>query len=259
MFAALFTTAACAQDALQNARSQPPLPVHVLKSWRADFGDRSLYLNRVAPPFLRQAPIQTSAPTDNTVPPAFADAPVPGKKSEVLFLSATVHNHKFTEIRWMAGGNEFRAFSNIDFNLLTGGLSFENEDTAYTLLLAVTNVSTQTVQTVSGSPHDSAPVSADSLAAIGKLSTTKAQYIVAGDGGDVAPQDKGLAAFDALHVFYNTNRQQLTDAYAKGEAARLAQESKPKVPLPKPPDTVVNFWPGNGTLMLDAKSKGVKP
>lgn len=251
----LFAVVATAQDAPDASKPvRPPIQFHVLKAWKTDLGDHSIYLNRVAPPSLRVAPKQPQQST-NFLPADAALLLRAEKKSDLLFLSATVFDHKFTEIRWMDTQRQCRAISNTDFNLLSGA-TFETADTVYSLLLAVDNRTT----------------GADGSAALGtagvddqkqtsllkQLSPTKAQYIVAQDESGATPQEKDLAMLDALHVYYDANRQTLADGYVKREAARIAQEQRPKQPQ-KPKDTIVNFWPGNGTVIIDVNSKGVKP
>lgn len=238
----------------------PPIQFHVLQSWKSDLGNRCIYLNRVAPPVLPAAPIKAQQENPQISETALAQILASEKKSEVLFLSATVYDHKVTEISGMEDGRAWRVFSNIDFNLLSGAVTFESADTDYSLLLAVNNMSRQFGQPLKADNlQDLEAVNTENIPALDKLSATQAQYIVADDVDGATPSAKKLAAFDALHVFYDANCQQLADAYAKREAARFEQESKPKVQPPKPPDTVVNFWPGNGTVVIDAASKRMKP
>ena len=259
-FVALFTIAASAQDVPQDSTPAPSLPpVTVIKSWRADFGDRSIYLNRVAPSVLRNAPAAIPDANDQTASAVITPGLAPRKKTEILFLSAAVFSHQTTEFRWTADGHEFRACSNVNFNLLAGAPTFESADTVYSLLLAVRNTPAQIGQPSQGSsPQDKAGVQAVNIPALDKLSATQAQYLVAENADGSVPADKDLAAFDALHAFCDANRQQLTEAYAQREAARIEEESKPKAQPPKPPDTVVNFWPGKNTVIIEGNNKAIK-
>ena len=257
---ALHCPNAVAQTDKEANPERSSISFQVLQRWKVDLGDHAIFLNRIAPPILPPAPLLAPMPTAEEVAAAEkAQARMPRKKSEVLFLSATVHDHKVTEIRWMDGGHAFTAYSNIDFNLLAGGVSYESANTSYSLLLAVSNTPRQPGQPPHADKLQDSALSAETISAIGKLSATQAQYLVVGDGNGAAPEAKDLAALDALHAFYDANRQQIAETSAKREAARIEAESLSKVQPPKPPDTVVNFWPGSGTLMLNAKSKEVKP
>lgn len=251
-----------AQDAVEAAKQErPAIQFHVLQGWRADLGDRSIYLNRVAPPVLQTAPVkiqQSNPQTSETIPTRVL---VAGKKSEVLFLSATVFDHHISEISWTDGARQWTAFSNVDFNLFGGSATFEIADTVYSLLLVVTNETTgANGLNQLGAPATEKPLSVrKQVPSLEKLSPTQAQYLIAGDESGTVPQAKDLAAMDALHVYFDANRQRLTEEFAKREAEKIAQEQRPKEPPPKPADTIVNFWPGNGSVIIDARRKGVRP
>ena len=55
----------------------------------------------------------------------------------MLFFSATVLDHRLTELRWFEEGGMFRAFSNIDFQYFSGMGEIETADSIYTLMLAL--------------------------------------------------------------------------------------------------------------------------
>ena len=238
---------------------RPPIHFQVLQGWKADLGDHAIFLNRVAPPVLPTTPPPAPAPTAEEIAAAkSAQTQTPRKKSEMLFLSATVYAHQYTEIGWTDGGHTFRAYSNIDFNLLTGAGAIESADTVYSLLLAVSNTSRQPGRPPQADPSQDSAVGIERIPDLGKLSATKAQYLIAEDETGITPQAKDLAALDALHLFYDANRQQLAEAYAQREAARIEEGAKPKAQPPKPPDTVVNFWPGKNTVIIEGNSKAIK-
>ncbi len=257
---ALFPFIAPAQNEPQD--STPAVvgaPVTVVKSWRADFGDRSIYLNRVVPPALQEAPAVVPDTTGPSAPTVVAPGLVPSKKTEILFLSATVYNHRITEFRWTADGLGFRAYSNVDFNLLAGVPTFESADTIYLLLLAVLNPPAQIGQpSQTGTPRDAGVVQTPSIPALDKLNANHAQYIVGENPDGSVPTDQNLAALDAMHRFYDANRQQLAEAYAARKAARIEQEAKATAPPPKPPAIVVNFWPGKNTVIVEGNNGAMK-
>lgn len=253
------TIRASSQDAQEATKPErAPFQFHVLQGWKADLGDRSIYLNRVAPPVLPAPPIKIQE-TPQVPDAALAKNLTEHKKSEVLFLAATVFDRKLTEIRWMDNAHECRTFSNIDFNLFGGVVTFETADTVYSLLLAIVNETTEGL-TDSGAPEAARPVPVQKqIPALEQFSRTQAQYLVVEDESGAAPQAKDLAALDALHLYFDANRQRLAEEFAAREAARIEQKQRPKEPPPKPKDTIVNFWPGNGTVIMDATRKGVKP
>jgi len=252
----LFAVIASAQDAPDASKAVlPSIQFQVLKGWKTDLGDHSIYLNRVAPPILKAPPVQVQQVNPQISEAAAAKIVGSQKRFEILFFSATVYDHKFSEIRWEDNQRQWKAMSNTDFNLLCGA-TFETKDAVYTLLpLGLFNKTTSADGT---NVKDAAIADPDpqQRSLMNKLSTNKAQYVVAPVVSGATPRQKDLEALDALHVYYDANRQTLADAYAKREVARIAEEQKPKQPQ-KPKDTIVNFWPGNGTVIIDGKSKGV--
>ena len=157
----------------------------------------------------------------------------------------------------MDGEHQWAAFSNIDFNLFGGSATIATADTVYSLLLAVGNQTSEVNELVEpGVAEAGKPLPVGKLIpSPDQFSPTRAQYLVVEDEAGAAPQARDLAALDALHVYFDANRQRLATEYASREAARIAQEQRPKAPPPKPKDTVVNFWPGNGTVITDARRK----
>lgn len=259
-------TAAFAQDKSEAVASErPPIHFQVLQGWKIDLGNRSIFLNRVAPPVLSPAPLApppAPAPTAGEVAKAEAEeARTPQKKSEVLFLSATVYDRSVTEVRSFGGEREYSFLTNIDFNLLAGVASFETADTAYLLILGVGNESHEEVEAFNKRAAEQGE-SKEAFKRIPPLETfskTRSEYVIAEDEPNVQPPAETLAALDALHVFYDTNRERLAEGYAKREVARVGQERWLKENPPVPKDTVVNFWPGKNTVILEGQRKGAKP
>lgn len=155
----------------------------------------------------------------------------------------------------MDAGRAWSAYSNIDFNVLAGAGAFETDDTVYSLLLSVQNVSTG-----AGGPGAGRPLPArKQLPPQDILSHTVSQYLIVGDKADSEPVQKDLAALDALHIYYDANRQRIADEYAKREAARIEQERMLREHPPKPKDTVVNYWIGTKPVVPAGTNTGGRP
>jgi hypothetical protein len=259
-FTALLSVVAHGQDTLEAAEPEPaPIQFQALKSWRVDLGDRSVFLNRVAPPVLPAAPVAALQVDARIGQTDAAEAVAVGKKSEVLFLAATVYDHRFTEIRWVGGERGWSAFSNIDFNLFVGAGSFETEDAAYSLLLGVGNATTGAAEAAGGVATLDRTLSAERnrLPPPELLSPARAQYFVVGDGPGAAAPACDLAALDALHRYFDANRQRLADAHAQREAARIEHEQRMKELPPKPRATVVHYWKMDAaSIQAVAEGKG---
>ena len=176
--------------------------------------------------------------------PQLEESAKEGKPREVLFLSATVRDRKFSEIRWADGVHRWSAFSNMDFNLLAALGSIETADTEYSLLLAISDepAGTDGLAKQGEADGEKAAVEGRQIPSLEKLSPTRAQYLVFEDKSGAPPSAKDLAALDALHLYYDANRQRLGDEHAKRQTANAERERWLKEHPPVPKDTVISYW-----------------
>ncbi len=131
------------------------------------------------------------------------------KKSQMLFLFVTVFDRGVTVLHWCAGGREFRALSNIDFNYLTTLGQIETEDTVYGLMLAIGNEPIEALDAERG-------------VLLSKLSKTRSEYTLIEDKEQDAT-DAGLP--DWIHFTFISmpiGRSSLTPA----RSGRLRASSK---------------------------------
>ncbi len=117
-------------------------------------------------------------------------------------------------MHWSAGGREYHALSNIDFNYFTTRGHVETEDTLYGLILAVYNEPSEALDPERGS-------------LISQLSKTRSEYLLI-DGKEQNVPDASLAGLDALHVYFDIHRQKLIEDYQKREADRVEQDNGSK-------------------------------
>ena len=223
---------------------RPSVIFQVLRGWRFDLGDHSVSLNRVAPPILPSEP--APAPKTAGVESAPAGKPLartPQKKTELLFLSATVFDRSITEVRTFAGDRDCRFHINIDFNLLAGLGSFETADISYLLMLGVENRTRAEAEAfnkravLEGRKAVFKPIPPPET-----FSKTRSEYLIANDEAAAQPPAETLAALDALLACYDANRGRLAEDYVKREAARIAQEQWMKEHPPAPKGTVIHYW-----------------
>ena len=120
---------------LDNAR--------ILESVEVDYGDHSVFYNRVEAPALKpEATRPVAAPAPAPTAEEIARAERLAAKREVnLWLSCTVFGGRFTEVRVPQDGEEVVIQSSIDFNLLAQGLDLETEDSYYNLFMGVGDAS----------------------------------------------------------------------------------------------------------------------
>lgn len=91
------------------------------------------------------------------------------------------------------------------------------------------------------------------------FSKTRSEYVVAEDETHPAPGAEDLNALDALHVYYDANRQRLAEEYAKREAENAARAQWLKEHPPIPKDTIINYWIGPKPAISAKISKGGQP
>lgn len=233
-------------EAVPQEAERPALNLQVLDQKKINLGNRSIIMNRVVPPVLPQPPPPPPQPTAEQVAAAKAAWDrEPHKKFEILFLSATVYDHNVTEIRWYGGKREFRVFSNIDFNYLRGAGEFETEDTVYMLLMGIGNETTESIAEFNQyAAEHGLPKRAwkQQVPAVETFSQTRAEYMLIDDKTQPALAEDELAPLDALHTYYDANKQRLIEDSIKLDAANAerAQWLKEHPPIPK--DTIINFW-----------------
>ena len=212
------------------------LKVRVIESVEVKFPDRSIIYQRVAPP--SPPPARPAAP----VPPAKALSPAEraaaetraSKKFEVLMISATVYDHRMSELRWTVGGHEYRAWNNIDFNHLAALREIETGDSVYYLMMAIGNESAEAVEAANEKRKEMPPAE--------RFSSKRSEYLLAGSEKETPPPE-ALAPMDALHTYYDANRERLAEESIQRETERTTREQWEKDHPPSPKDTVINFWP----------------
>ena len=208
----------------------------VLQSWRVKLADHSVIFNRVETP-----PVSSPTPT----PVAQPQTPDSGdqKAQRMISLSATVYDHRITDLRWSAGAKQFRVFTNIDFQYFctVGGIETANIDYELNFGLGTAtmddSLDAQTLAWLTRAKQQ-LPDPVHSLGA-------RASYLVA--TGSVADDPDGFAALDALHVYFNAHRAELIQAYRQVVAEAAAQKLYLRLHPPVVKDTVINFWRKQGS------------
>ena len=208
----------------------------MIESVEVKLPNRSIIYQRVAPPNPPLARPHAPAPEAKPLLPAEVAAVEvrEKKKFEVLMIFATVYDHRVTELRWHAGNREYRAWSNMDFNFLAGHGEIETDDSVYLLIMGLGNDSAEAVDAPNEKRKELPPA--------GTFSPTRSEYLLAGDAKEPPPPD-ALAPMDALHTYYDANRESLAEEYIRREGERIAREQWLKEHPPVPKDTVINFWP----------------
>jgi hypothetical protein len=159
------------------------------------------------------------------------------KDSQMLFLSATVYDHKRTFVRWYGNGTPmkcFAAWSNVDFNHLSGLGGFESDGIQYALLMGIGNA-----DTARSNLRISKPTPEIGEPAVPDLPSDRPAFVlVEGDEKDI----EGMAPMLGIHKLYTVEKSRFAAAYVGRERARVEREAYLKAHPPITPDTVIQFW-----------------
>jgi hypothetical protein len=187
-------------------------------------GAGSTVFRRVVPPVVPVPPAKVAAQSDVELA---EEATGPVKRAEVLLLSATVFDRKLTELKWAEGGQQFRAWSNVDFNHFTGVMQVESAEAIYSVMLAMDNRSIADAAASGELPKD--------FPAAAKFQKPVSYFVV--QGAEASPES--LAGLDALHIYFEKHREQMIAA-----ATLRAAQPQPAPIEPQPAGrTIIEFWP----------------
>lgn len=140
-------------DGVLNDGSPPPPPppkvlpeFKIISTEEIPMEKRKLIVNRVENPGFPDPTPPPPVPVDPAALEAFKNSPeyqAMQERSENtahLFLSATVVDHRATLLRWWDKGKEYQAWSNVDFNYLTGFASFSKGDRHFVTFMGVGDI-----------------------------------------------------------------------------------------------------------------------
>jgi len=236
---------------------RPYIHFEVRQTSRINLGSRTAIFNLVVPPILPPAPVP--AVPVNAQPPTAeqlqaAEARMQ-KEYVVLFFTAMVIDRSVTALSWQHEGQQYRAFSNVDFNYFCGVHEIETADSVYWLLMGAGD------QTREQAEAERTEAVAHGLAQFAvpipqraEFSVTRSEYVVA--GGTAGESNGAFKWLDALHVYFDAHRDRLIADHTTREAARIVREQWLKNHPPVPQDTVINFWPVKSTNYRNLQSGG---
>ena len=224
-----------------SATTITPVVFKTLYQSKFNLSNRSVFFNIVEPPVLPIRPAPTPPP-EPVLTPAEQQAELLREQKEwkSLCFSATVYNHRITEITWGNQG-QYRVYSNIDFCHFSHLMEVETDTTVFSVFYFLFD------QTWEAEPDIAARLPASSTFPQGTFS-----YIV--DNTCTPPLAEDLAWLNAIHSYYTANSTQLAADYQKRVIEWQSQELWKKTHPPVPQNTVMNFWPIKGSAYLPATS-----
>lgn len=231
------------------AEPAPPkeLPAFTVRSTIVrQLEDRKIIMQRVADPQLPDPPPPPSPATKEELEalrasPEWQERIANHKETKLILLSASVVNGKATFVRWYHEGEEYQAWSNVNFNHLSGFAEFESDRTRYAFIMAVGDITTGKER---------------KLEWPGKPTELGVDYpaftLVKGD------ESKGdaLAMMIALHDLYENEQDKLVAAHEGRLRAGAERDAWLRANPPQPQDTVIQFWPRKGSRYMQQNTNG---
>ena len=151
------------------------------------------------------------------------------KQQKVLFFSATVFDHKLTELQWSEEGRKYRAFSNIDFQYFSGMGEIETADTIYTLMMALDS---GTAETFAERTRE--------FPQVALLPTDRVAWLPF--EGFTPESTPVVTEWDSIHRFFDTHREEMIRGYQQREAANAERERQLRENPPARKNTVIRYW-----------------
>ena len=213
-----------------------PIEFEVLQQKVVQQGGRTVTYNIVQPPVLQARPVQPPAEvaplTELELAALQAEAEKPVK---TLIVEGTAYSNGITDFRWSDSGHAYRAFSNTDMTVFPAMTILSDQNAVYQLMFLV---STSTGEVPAEIPAPS------------QFSSEHSEYLLTSNSEAEDPDASALAGFDALHVYYDAKKVELTAQKAARVAAQAAHEQERRDHPPQPKDITINFWPESGSIFL---------
>jgi hypothetical protein len=226
------------------AEPAPPkeLPAFSVRSTTVrQLEDRKIIMQRVSDPGLPDPPPPPPPATKEELEalrasPEWQKRIADHKEGKLILLSASVVDGKATFVRWYHDGEEFQAWSNVNFNHLSGFAEFESDRKRYHFIMAVGDISTAKGRK-SEWPGKPPELGVD----------YPAFTLIKGDKS----MGDALAMMIALHDLYENEQDKLVNAHKGRLRASAEREAWLRANPPQPQDTVIQFWPRKGSRYLE--------
>jgi len=156
-----------------------------------------------------------------------------------FMVFATIYDHNKTLVTFNHEGEEYKVWSNLDWNLLCGFASFEGREKRYSMMLLPSNASTETIK---AEKNREIEASIAKIPPLPDLSTKGPHYTVI--DGDV-DNDEAMEFLEAIHDLYAVEETRLKTAYEARKInwkIRAEKEAELRKNPPPKPDITISFW-----------------
>jgi len=233
---------------ISDGKPSPPLAPKVLPKYKIHWQkihqkkDHRVIINRVQAPvhLVQQPEKQLSSSEIEARHEAIRKWISEMKESGGMFtVSATIYDRKTTYVRWWHEGQEYTAYSNVDWNFLGGFHEFEGRGKRYTMMLFSGNATTEQLEKEIQAGYR---IAMPQLPKLPDLRTQGASYMmVKGD----EKNDDAMEFIEAIHDLYESEKIPLKTAWRERIKNKKIRELKEKELRENPPpkkDIIINFW-----------------
>jgi hypothetical protein len=193
-------------------------------------------------------PLPALPPDDPAVIARLAELQEKHRSSELVFLSATVDEHKRTLLRVYLNGRDegsITAWSNLDFHHFCGLSSYWVKDAQdgsihdFSFLMGIGTAETGQLETLAESKES--PDAARKISQLPELATSGPAFIlVEGDAKSPA-----MDTLEQLHDLYRKEGTRMEAAHHTREKAHAERKAYLLANPPKPQDVTIQFWKRN--------------
>lgn len=210
----------------------------ILQRSRTAVGGRTVTMEELAPPEVTPAVEQAAVPllTPEEIAATSAELPEDNRANPevMLSLSGTVYDHKATLLRWRNGGEEYEAWSNVDFNVMRNMETVKVGNTTYLLFMMIGDESTTPPIIKSGI------VITPEVPTIPPLPKEPGFVLVKGN----PENEEAMSGIRKLHEAYAADSGQFIAAYEQRLRYEAAAQAWEKEHPPQPENVTIRWWRG---------------
>ncbi len=236
------------RELAQNEQRGELLEKPASAEWTIDHGTHQTILRQVTPPPAAPAPVtrESAAPqwTEEQLATFLAE---PYKPHETIALTVLVFDGAVSEILWREEDHQIHIITNFDGNYLRGIGSIETSTRTLDLFPFLENITSTDEAAIAahadelGFDYTPRAVPANAKA----LPKGAVAYEILTDGPIPAST---LESIQATFQHFTANEAAIRSAMDRETALNAARQAYREANPPQPRDTIINFWPGEGSI-----------
>ena len=156
--------------------------------------------------------------------------------NKFVLVSPTIYAGETSFVQWWCEGEQFEAWSNVDFNLLGGFHEVQGRGSRYTFVMSITNVKRERYQELLSENFEGNRPEFPELPTVAEFGPG---YLLT--KGDDSNED-ALRVMDIFHDLFEKEQIRLQEAYEQREQNRVLREEDLRKNPPIEKDTVIHFW-----------------